>query len=142
MTKLASTSSQNGIADSLSEVKPRGKHELGDDNSPILWESSDGSQVVTQDMYSDWVSKAERGGLIGYHSGDDVDKELERLGLTFSGQKQAPAITDINNATTPEQQQAMLDELNGIVGSNPAWSEAYRHRFPYTVNRFSGYYGV
>ena len=86
------------------------------DNSPVAWQSGNGQNVLTSNMYEELVKRAENGEIEGYVSREDVDEYLNSsLGLKNVAQAPAPEYTDAVNGTTAAGLQDLENELNGIA---------------------------
>ena len=106
------------------------------DNSPIAWQNANGQAALTQNMYEELVSRAERGEIDGFISREDVDEYLSKTrGLRNVAQTPAPEYTDGVNHTTDADTQELLNELNGLTQNESDFAEYYKRR----LNRLMGY---
>ena len=105
------------------------------DNSPIAWQNAKGQAALTQNMYEELVSRAERGEIDGFISREDVDEYLSKTrGLRNVAQTPAPEYTDAVNQTTAADTQNLLNELNGLTDENSSFGAAFLRRFsPYSL---------
>lgn len=105
------------------------------DNSPIAWQNANGQAALTQNMYEELVSRAERGEIDGFISREDVDEYLSKTrGLRNVAQTPAPEYTDAVNQTMAADTQNLLNELNGLTDENSSFGAAFLRRFsPYSL---------